>query len=98
MNYPTGKSAMVFYFYAANDARAALKRLFDDEINESGAQGQGPLWFRFLEHPHAEAHLSRLFDDFMMRFGSAPVLGVPISCYVRVVIYPYTPSNFSEEK
>jgi hypothetical protein len=74
VRYPTGKSAMVFYFYASDDARAALSRLFADEIAEPGVRGQGNLWFRFMEHPGAAHYLNELFGEFVYRFGRAPIL------------------------
>ena len=73
--YPSGKSAMVFYFYAARSAREALARVFKDELEEPGARGQGPLVYRVLEGgDDARVHLERLFDDFRTRFGRAPIL------------------------
>lgn len=75
--YPTGKSAMVFYFYARTSARAALTTHFADEIERPGARGQGPLLFRFSTEAHAERALSDLLDAFVARFGRAPVLHDP---------------------
>jgi hypothetical protein len=74
VTYPEGKSAMVFYFYADGSARAALHKLFSDELAEPGARGHGPLWFRFLEGPLARRNLELLFDEFEDRFGALPVL------------------------
>ncbi|HEY4223812.1 MAG TPA: hypothetical protein VGO62_20790 [Myxococcota bacterium] len=74
-HYPKGKSAMVFYFYAARSAREALKRLFADELDDSGARGQGALAFRVLVGGDAaRAHLERLYFEFEERFGAPPVL------------------------
>lgn len=73
--YPKGKSAMVFYFYAARSAKEALKRLFAEELEETGARGQGALAFRVLPGgDEARVHLERLYFEFEERFGSAPVL------------------------
>jgi hypothetical protein len=73
--YPRGKSAMVFYFYAARSAKEALKRLFAEELESAGARGQGPLTFRVLAGgDEARRHLERLYFEFEERFGSAPVL------------------------
>ena len=73
--YPKGKSAMVFYFYAALSAREALRRVFKDELEERGSQGEGPLVFRVLVGgDEARQHLERLFEEFEQRFGAAPVL------------------------
>lgn len=75
--YPSGKSTMVFYFYAARSARGALERLFRDELLEPGARGQGPLSFRVLVGgDDARAHLERLFAEFEARFGAPPILHV----------------------
>jgi hypothetical protein len=75
VQYAKGKSAMVFYFYAARSAREALKRLFADELDEAGARGQGALAFRVLTGgDEARLHLERLYFEFEERFGSPPVL------------------------
>lgn len=77
VQYPKGKSAMVFYFYAARSAREALRRAFAEELDERGARGEGPLAFRTLEGgDDVKAHLERLFTEFEERFGDAPVLHV----------------------
>jgi hypothetical protein len=73
LSYPAGKSAMVFYFYAADDAAAALKRLFADEIDEPGCRGLGEVWFRFLSGPRAREELEALYHEFETRFGTPPV-------------------------
>lgn len=73
--YPRGKSAMVFYFYAARSAREALRRLFAEELEQPGASGQGPLAFRVLVGgDSARAHLERLYVEFEERFGGLPIL------------------------
>lgn len=73
--YPRGKSAMVFYFYAARSAREALRRLFDDELLEPGARGEGPLVFRVCAGGEpAKAWLEELFERFVTDFGRAPLL------------------------
>lgn len=75
VQYPKGKSAMVFYFYAQRSAREALRRAFADELDERGARGEGPLAFRVLEGgDEVKAHLERLFAEFEARFGDAPTL------------------------
>lgn len=75
--YPTGKSAMVFYFFARTSARTALSTHFADELATPGARGHGPLLFRFSTEPNAERALAALLDAFVARFGSAPVLHDP---------------------
>jgi hypothetical protein len=75
VQYPRGKSAMVFYFYAARSVREALRRLFRDELDEAGARGEGPLVFRFCPGgDEARALLERQFDAFVNDFGRAPAL------------------------
>lgn len=75
VTYPTGKSAMVFYFYAARSVRDALRKLFDDELEAPGARGEGPLLFRCcLGGDDAQRWLSDLFDEFEQSFGRAPIL------------------------
>jgi hypothetical protein len=73
--YPTGRSAMVFYFYAARSMREATRRLFADELVEPGARGEGSLvWRACPGGDDVRAHLERLFDEFVARFGRAPIL------------------------
>ncbi len=77
--YPKGKSAMVFYFYAARSVREALLRLFADELDVPGARGEGALSFRVLlqsaTHPDdARQRLTRLYDEFEALFGAPPIL------------------------
>lgn len=73
--YPTGQSAMVFYFYADNDARAALGRVFHDELLRPGVRGFGPLRFRVLPGgDEARIALERLFERFVELFGTMPKL------------------------
>jgi len=75
VQYPKGKSAMVFYFHAARSVREALRRVFADELEEPGARGEGPLVFRyFLGEDDAQAFLETLFDRFVDDFGRAPIL------------------------
>ncbi len=47
VQYPSGKSAMVFYVYAARSVRDAMRKLFGDELDTPGARGEGPLAFRW---------------------------------------------------
>lgn len=74
LRYPEGRSAMVFYAFAATGARGALGRRFADELNEAGAEGQGPLLYRTLDEEGAQAHLEELLARFEQRFGSPPAL------------------------
>jgi hypothetical protein len=74
--YPKGKSAMVFYFFAARSAREALLRLFADEIAQPGVRGEGALVFRVWTGDGAREALERLYDEFYDRFGSPPCFNV----------------------
>jgi hypothetical protein len=75
IDYPAGKSTMVFYFYAARSMREALRRVFADELDEPGSRGVGPLAFRTCAGgDDARDWLSGLFDEFVARFGRAPIL------------------------
>lgn len=74
LDYPTGKSAMVFFFYAETDAKAALSKLFGDEISRPGARGLGALWFRVMTGPGAHEELMSRWDAFVARFGAPPRL------------------------
>jgi hypothetical protein len=74
LRYPQGRSAMVFYAFAASGARVALERRFADEIATPGAEGQGPLLYRTLDDEGAQEHLAELLTRFEHRFGSPPAL------------------------
>ena len=75
IDYPKGKSTMVFYFYAARSMREALRRLFADELDEPGARGEGALLFRTCAGgDDAKQWLEGLYDEFVARFGRAPAL------------------------
>jgi hypothetical protein len=74
LRYPQGRSAMVFYAFAASGARSALLRRFADELATAGAEGHGPLLYRTLDDDGAQDHLEELLDRFVKRFGSAPAL------------------------
>lgn len=75
VDYPRGKSAMVFYFYAARSMREAVRRLFADELQEPGTRGEGALVVRVCAGgDDTRAWLEQLFEDFVERFGRAPIL------------------------
>jgi hypothetical protein len=65
LDYPTGKSAMVYYD-ADDDLSQALARL--GAAIPPGAD----VLVRFAECPAPAAELRRLLDDFTRRFGAAP--------------------------
>ena len=75
VQYPKGKSSMLFYFYAARSARDALRKIFGDELDAPGAKGQGALAFRFVAGgDDARLFLERLYEEFEVRFGAPPFL------------------------
>jgi hypothetical protein len=75
VQYPKGKSSMLFYFYAARSARDALRKMFADELDAPGAKGQGAMSFRFVVGgDEARLHLERLYEEFEVRFGAPPFL------------------------
>ena len=73
VEYPLGKSAMVYFFFAANDARSAMRTLFDDELKRPGCRGLGALWFRYLQGPGAQERLEDRWAEFVARFGTPPI-------------------------
>lgn len=75
VDYPSGRSsAMVCYFYASDDAHARLEELFEDELDDPGARGHGPLLFRYIEGEDlALTHLKKLLHKFHTRFGAMPL-------------------------
>lgn len=74
VTYPRGKSAMVFYFYAAKSARTTLREVFADELAAPGVRGHGPLLARWTTDDGARAALEDLYARFVERFGGPPVL------------------------
>jgi hypothetical protein len=82
IRYPRGRSAMVFYFYAARSVREALKRVFRDELDEPGSRGEGPLEFRVLPGgQEARVRLEQLYEEFDAQFGRPPVLHLDDDAY-----------------
>lgn len=75
IDYSGGRSsAMVFYFYASEDAQESLRRLFADEIAEPGARGRGALLFRYIPgEDDVLEHLKRLLFRFHAQFNSLPL-------------------------
>jgi len=70
VDYPTGKSAMVYYD-ADDDLSQALMRL--GAVVPPGAD----VLVRFAECADPRAELARLVDDFTRRFGSQPEWNAP---------------------
>ena len=74
VDYPTGKSAMVFYFFASTSVADALRTHFSDELDAPGHRGYGPLLFRYSDEPSGAAGLQAHLDAFESRFGRKPWL------------------------
>lgn len=74
IDYPIGKSAMVWYGYAANNAARVLREQFDDELRKPGVRGHGPLQFRFIAGGDAAREtLETVFRKFARNFGRPPL-------------------------
>jgi len=75
VDYPSGKSAMVWYGYSDDDAVAMLREVFGDELTEAGARGFGPLQFRYMTGDKGgRQSLEKVARKFVGRFGRAPIL------------------------
>lgn len=72
VDYPSGKSAMVWYGYL-EEVEETLREVFADEIDEPGARGHGPLQFRYMTGEGALEDLEKVADKFARRFGGSPV-------------------------
>ena len=76
VDYPSGKSAMVCYFYAGDRTADALHKRFGDEIEQPGVRGHGELRFRYMAPDQAddikEILAERLFK-FVQKFGEPPL-------------------------
>ena len=68
--YPTGKSAMVYYAYAATSARDAVTAFAARD--DVGAHA--PVLVRWIQGERARGVLEELYEGFIARFGRAPVL------------------------
>lgn len=75
VDYPSGRSsAMVCYFYASENARDTLLELFDDELDEPGVRGHGPLMFRYIAgEGRTYDHIKKLLHKFHTHFGDMPL-------------------------
>lgn len=73
VDYETGKSAMVCYFFAADRADRALAERFSDEVESPGARGLGELKFRILEGEQLQDTLADLLFKFVRNFGEPPL-------------------------
>jgi len=74
-DYPSGKSAMIWYGYAATNAREVLEKVFTEELQTPGLTEHGAQEFRFIEgEEEARESLEKVASKFHRRFGSPPVL------------------------
>lgn len=73
VDYPRGRSAMVFFFFAERSARRALLEKLDTNWGQD-ERGLGQLWYRCLQGPGAREELEGRWDAFYTRFGAPPCL------------------------
>lgn len=73
VEYPTGKSAMVWYGFARTNARSVLRKVFAEEPHNTGEE-QPRHEFRFIEGDEARGTLEKVWAKFQRRFGSPPIL------------------------
>ena len=73
VDYDSGKSAMICYFYAGDRADRALEDRFSDELEAPGVRGHGELRFRFLEGDDLKETLADLLFKFVKNFGEPPL-------------------------
>ncbi|MFW5966151.1 MAG: hypothetical protein ACOCV2_01480 [Persicimonas sp.] len=75
VDYPSGRSsAMVCYFFASESAHQTLTELFEDELDQPGARGHGPLLFRYIKGEDKPLnHLKKLLHKFHTQFGAMPL-------------------------
>lgn len=70
--YPGGLTTMLLFFYS-DDPAATLRRVLGPELDQPGAFGQGPLWFRVAIGPNAETIIARRYQRFVERFHTPPL-------------------------
>ncbi len=73
LDYGHGKSAMVWYGYFQKNSRRRLQEVFQDEWDQPGIRGQGPLVFRYYSGEDAEESMVRRARQFAKRFGGPPL-------------------------
>lgn len=73
VDYPDGQSAMLFYYHTSKNARDVLRREFEDEMNDPGTRGYGPLEFRYLTGDHARDVMEDVLGRFLASFDAPPV-------------------------
>ncbi len=74
VEYPAGKSAMLWYAYASQDAARTLRECFGDELDTRECRGHGPLLFRYAAGgEEARETVDYVFRRFLTNFGAPPV-------------------------
>lgn len=73
IDYPRGKSAMLYFCFAVRDPKSTMEDLFADELIHPGCRGRGALWFRVLQGSHARKVLENRWEEFVERFGQPPL-------------------------
>lgn len=75
VDYPSGKSAMLWYGYASENAGATLTEHFEDELRQPGTRGYGTLRFRYIPGgQQARETLMKVWHKFVSKFGRPPLL------------------------
>ena len=78
VQYPRGMNTLVCFLFC-DDIEVSLTRLCQQELEQPGALGQGPLWFRYLVTDEAESIIGSRYMRFVQRFGSPPILQAAIT-------------------
>jgi hypothetical protein len=72
VEYPDGRSAMLFYYHTSDSAEAVLRRELSDEIDEPGVRGYGPLEFRYLTGEQSRDVMEDVLGRFLTSFDAPP--------------------------
>lgn len=72
VDYPEGRSAMLFYYHTSKNAAVLLRREFADELEEPGVRGYGPLEFRYLTGDQSREVMEDVLGRFLSSFEAPP--------------------------
>jgi hypothetical protein len=73
LDYPTGRSAMLFYDHTAPDVSLRAHLTGPGAAALRKAEAVGARWIRFAETVEPKLECQRLLANFIERFGSAPL-------------------------
>lgn len=73
VDYGDAKSAMVWYGYFSENSPGRLQEIFEDEWEQPGIRGQGPLLFRYYSGSDARESMVKRARQFATRFGGPPL-------------------------